>query len=209
MSDRRARRPFVPSRPIGTPLGEAAPVHGVRHVAPGRDDLRPRLGRRGGWRALVERYLSYAYALLVAGVALWPPAVLLVAALYLVALAVAADRAAPPAPERPMRLTGCPPCAPDGPTPAACPLARRSDPPVAMPDQQAIHAVRPMAPGADLWGCLAACPFVGGREDAIATRWPPVRPGRPMMRCPPPPGGRPRRPPRPPRRGRWARARGR
>lgn len=41
-------------------------------------------------------------------------------------------------------------------------------PPVAMPDRQAIHAVRPMAPGADLWGCLAACPFVGGREDAIA-----------------------------------------
>lgn len=75
-------------------------MHGVRHVAPGRDDLRPRLGAVEGGVTLVERYLSYAYALLVAGVALvWPPAVLLVAALYLVALAVAADRRRPPAPE--------------------------------------------------------------------------------------------------------------
>lgn len=47
---------------------------------------------------LVDRYLSYAYALAVAGVALvWPPAVLLVAAAYLVALAVAADRRRAPA----------------------------------------------------------------------------------------------------------------
>ena len=45
---------------------------------------------------LVDRYLSYAYALLVAGVALvWPPLVLPVAALYLLALAVVADRRRP------------------------------------------------------------------------------------------------------------------
>lgn len=48
---------------------------------------------------LVDRYLSYAYALLVAGVAfMWPPLALIVAALYLVALAVTADRRRP-APE--------------------------------------------------------------------------------------------------------------
>lgn len=48
---------------------------------------------------LVDRYLSYAYALLVAGAALvWPPLVLPVAGLFLVALAVVADRRRP-APE--------------------------------------------------------------------------------------------------------------
>lgn len=40
--------------------------------------------------------------------------------------------------------------------------------PVVMPARQAIHAVGPMVPGVDLWGCLASCPFVGAREDAIA-----------------------------------------
>lgn len=41
-------------------------------------------------------------------------------------------------------------------------------PPVVMPGVQAIHAVRPVVPDVDLWECLAACPFVGGRHDAIA-----------------------------------------
>lgn len=41
-------------------------------------------------------------------------------------------------------------------------------PPVVMPGWQAIHAVRPVVPHVDLWECLATCPFVGGREDAIA-----------------------------------------
>ena len=41
-------------------------------------------------------------------------------------------------------------------------------PPVVMPTWQAIHAVRPVVPEVDMWECLATCPFVGGREDAIA-----------------------------------------
>lgn len=49
---------------------------------------------------LVDRYLSYAYALLVCAAAFaWPPLALGVAALYLVALAVVADRRR--APEEP------------------------------------------------------------------------------------------------------------
>ena len=45
---------------------------------------------------LVERYLSFGYALLVAGVAfIWPPLALIVAGAYLVLLAVVADRRAP------------------------------------------------------------------------------------------------------------------
>ncbi len=39
--------------------------------------------------------------------------------------------------------------------------------PVVMPGWQAIHAVRPVVPYVDLWECLATCPFVGSREDAI------------------------------------------
>ena len=41
----------------------------------------------------VERYLEAAYALIVAGAAmLYPPAALVVAAIFLIALAVVADR---------------------------------------------------------------------------------------------------------------------
>lgn len=47
---------------------------------------------------VVERYLEMAYALIVAAAGLvYPPACLAVAALFLVALAVIADRRAPPA----------------------------------------------------------------------------------------------------------------
>ncbi len=46
---------------------------------------------------VVTRYAEWAYALLVAGVAMvYPPAALVVAALYLIALAVIADRRTPP-----------------------------------------------------------------------------------------------------------------
>lgn len=38
-------------------------------------------------------------------------------------------------------------------------------PPVVMPDRRSIHAVRPRALG--MWECLASCPFVGGRDEAI------------------------------------------
>lgn len=41
-------------------------------------------------------------------------------------------------------------------------------PPVVMPAWQVIHAVRPVVPDVDLWECLATCPFLGAREDAIA-----------------------------------------
>ena len=45
----------------------------------------------------VTRYAEWAYALLVAGAAMiWPPAALVVAAAYLVALAVVADRRSTP-----------------------------------------------------------------------------------------------------------------
>lgn len=46
---------------------------------------------------VVTRYAEAAYALVVAGAALvYPPAALLVAAIYLIALAVVADRRTPP-----------------------------------------------------------------------------------------------------------------
>lgn len=68
-------------------------------MAPGRHDVRAGLGAVEAM-TLVDRYLSYAYALLVAGVALvWPAGVLLVAAAYLVALAIVADRRREPTPE--------------------------------------------------------------------------------------------------------------
>lgn len=79
--------------------GRAATVSGLRWMAPRGHDLRARLGAVEAM-SLVDRYLSYAYALLVAGVAfVWPPLAIIVAALYLVALAVVADRRRAPAPE--------------------------------------------------------------------------------------------------------------
>lgn len=46
---------------------------------------------------IVTRYAEAAYALVVAGAAmLWPPLALVVAAAYLIALAVVADRRTPP-----------------------------------------------------------------------------------------------------------------
>lgn len=42
-------------------------------------------------------------------------------------------------------------------------------PPVVMPARQAIHAVAPVThDDGFIWECLAACPFVGTCEDAIA-----------------------------------------
>ena len=42
-------------------------------------------------------------------------------------------------------------------------------PRVLMPPGRAIHAVAPVTFGEGfIWECLAACPFVGSREEAIA-----------------------------------------